>query len=136
MKPTRREFLKSAGTITAAATAAAWFPGILSAAEPNERLGVGLIGTGGRQGAHIQVLNYLKQNYPVDIVAVGMANATRVADALKAEEARVGRRVNVTVYGAGEFRNKAATGHQFLYTVMRSEKIFLVGDEQQLKRLL
>ena len=86
MKPTRREFLKSAAASAAAAT---WLPGILSAAEPNERLGVGLIGTGGRQGSHIQVLNYLKQSYPVDIVAVCDAyrpRMKRAAEGMKVKQ--------------------------------------------------
>ena len=35
----------------------------------NERLGYGVIGTGGRGGAHLQVVNSLKEDCKVDIVA-------------------------------------------------------------------
>ena len=65
---TRRDFMKAA----AMAAATAFVGGAPRAARgANERLGVGFIGCGGRAGAHMLMIKYLKeqQNYPVDLVA-------------------------------------------------------------------
>ncbi|HTY08836.1 MAG TPA: ArsR family transcriptional regulator [Candidatus Edwardsbacteria bacterium] len=72
----------------------------------------------------------------IDIMVIGTVNHEQLARTLASLQERLGRTVNPTVYGMAEFRTKAAAGHQFIYTVMRGEKIFLVGDEQQLKGLL
>jgi predicted dehydrogenase len=62
---TRRQFIRRAGT---AAAAIAITGKTLGA---NERLGVGFIGCGGRSGAHLNTVHWLKTqaNEPVDIVA-------------------------------------------------------------------
>jgi uncharacterized protein len=72
----------------------------------------------------------------IEILVVGTVNLERVAQALAPAQAHLGRTLNPTVYGISEFRHKAATGYQFLYTVLRGKKIFLVGDEQQLGQLV
>ncbi|MFK7818403.1 MAG: Gfo/Idh/MocA family oxidoreductase [Planctomycetaceae bacterium] len=54
MSQNRRDFLKSSGTVAAAATTPFWFPlptAIASGKSPNERLTLGCIGTGSRWGA-------------------------------------------------------------------------------------
>jgi len=35
----------------------------------------------------------------------------------------------------GEFRNKLAAGRQFLRTALEGNKLFLIGDEQDLAKL-
>jgi len=68
----RRDFLKGAGAM--AAGAAALGPAASIAGEntagANERLGVGFIGTGGRAGAHIDIVNQLKAEGRAEPVAV------------------------------------------------------------------
>jgi predicted nucleotidyltransferase len=72
----------------------------------------------------------------IEILIVGTVNLEQVTKALAPAQARLGRALNPTVYGMSEFKHKAATGYQFLYTVLRGKKIFLVGDEQQLGQLI
>ncbi|HUW61687.1 MAG TPA: Gfo/Idh/MocA family oxidoreductase, partial [Candidatus Bathyarchaeia archaeon] len=65
----RRQFMGTAAA--AAALAASTAPRAFGqAASPNERLGAGVIGCGGRAGSHMQALNWLKDHGGnVDIVA-------------------------------------------------------------------
>jgi hypothetical protein len=43
--------------------------------------------------------------------------------------------VNPTVYAADEFRSKLASGHHFLTSVLKTEIVFLVGNQRELERL-
>ncbi len=72
----------------------------------------------------------------IEILIIGTVNLEQVAKALAPAQARLGRTLAPTIYGMSEFRHKAATGYQFLYTVLRGKKIFLVGDEQQLGQMV
>jgi uncharacterized protein len=47
-------------------------------------------------------------------------------------EPSLGRAVNPTVYTAAEFKTKLAGGNHFLNSVLRGEKVFLIGDEDEL----
>lgn len=85
-KVARRDFLKGAGAVAAGATA--WTPALAVAAEgakeANQRPGVGFIGTGGRCGAHIGIVNRLKQQGRCRPVAVCDVYGPRVEAAAKA----------------------------------------------------
>ncbi|MCU0607760.1 MAG: winged helix-turn-helix domain-containing protein [Candidatus Edwardsbacteria bacterium] len=71
----------------------------------------------------------------VDLFAVGMAGVEQLASRLRPVELRLGRRVNVSVFGQSEFRTKAARADQFIYSVLKGRKIFLLGDEAALEQL-
>lgn len=69
---TRRQFIHQAGAATAVTLATTSTRRILGKTPgANERIGVGFIGCGGRSGAHLQTVHWLKTqaNEPVDIVA-------------------------------------------------------------------
>ena len=70
-KTTRRDFLK-AGTLAAAAayTASQWTILPAKAQGANDRIGVGFIGTGGRCGGHMGIINQFKQQGIAEPVAV------------------------------------------------------------------
>lgn len=81
----RRRFLKHTGAMAAAAAA---LNPVLAIAEQgakgaNDRLGVGFIGTGGRAGAHINIVNTLKKQGRVEPVAVCDVYGPRVEAAAK-----------------------------------------------------
>ena len=84
-KLARRDFLKGAGAL--AAGAAVVRPAFTIAAEKskgaNGRLGVGFIGTGGRCGAHIGIVNELAKEGLVEPVAVCDVYGPRVEAAAK-----------------------------------------------------
>ena len=71
----------------------------------------------------------------VDVVVAGKVTFSEVVAALGGVQARIGREINPTVYSEREFREKLRAGHHFLRTVITSPKLFLIGDERELKRL-
>ena len=71
----------------------------------------------------------------VDVLVVGGVSFGEVASALHAAQERIGREVNPIVYTEQECRDKLRARHHFLTTVMAAQKLFLIGDERELKRL-
>jgi len=71
----------------------------------------------------------------VDLLVVGDASFGEVTRALAPAQRRLGREVNPTVYAPGEFAEKLAAGHHFLRSVTERGKLFLFGDEHDLRRL-
>jgi predicted dehydrogenase len=82
----RRNFMRNAASMVAAAGALSGSPCVAFAATPgaNERLGVGVIGVGGRGNAHLGALNWIKDNDKnIDIVAVSDVYRPRLEAAAK-----------------------------------------------------
>ena len=71
----------------------------------------------------------------VDLMVVGDVSFADVASAMRDGEAKLGREVNPTVYGASEFRKKLAAKNHFLSTVAKDKKLFVIGDEREFRRL-
>ena len=71
----------------------------------------------------------------VDLMIVGEARLEDVVPLLGAAQDRLGREVNPSVYGAEEFRPKAAKGAHFLRRVLAGPRIMLVGSPHELERL-
>jgi len=71
----------------------------------------------------------------VDLLVVGDASFAAVTQALAPAQRRLDREVNPTVYEPGEFRQKLTAGHHFLSSVTKREKLFLFGNEHDLRRL-
>src|SRR5712691_3312456 len=76
----------------------------------------------------------LRLDSDVDVLVVGDASFTAVADALATAQTRLGRDVNPTVYPPGEFQKKIRAGHHFLTTVLREPGLFVVGGPDELAR--
>jgi predicted nucleotidyltransferase len=71
----------------------------------------------------------------VDVMVIGEANFAEVSDALGRAQEAIGREVNPSVYAPADLRAKIAAKQHFLRTVMKGEKIFLIGDDHELRRL-
>ena len=71
----------------------------------------------------------------VDVMVIGDVSFAEVTGALGRTQEAIGREVNPSVYPATEFRAKLAARHHFLKTVLKDEKLFLIGDERELARL-
>jgi len=71
----------------------------------------------------------------VDLLVVGEVAFGEVVAALADAQERLRREVNPTVYPPQEFSRKLSTGHHFLRSVLKQEKIFLIGDQRELARL-
>jgi len=59
----------------------------------------------------------------------------KTAEALGRTQDGIGREVNPSVYPPAEFRARLAARNHFLGSVLKSQKIFLIGDERELGRL-
>jgi predicted nucleotidyltransferase len=71
----------------------------------------------------------------IDLMVIGTATLEDVLGAVSGVEPAIGRPVNPNVYPVVEFRNKLAHGNHFLTSVLSGEKIFLVGDEDELRKV-
>jgi predicted nucleotidyltransferase len=71
----------------------------------------------------------------VDLMVVGKATLDQVLSRLSTAEKSIGRSINPTVYSAAEFKSKLADGNHFLTSVLKGQKVFLLGDEDELRKV-
>jgi predicted nucleotidyltransferase len=69
----------------------------------------------------------------VDLMVVGDTSFGDVITVIQGAEKRLGRDLNPTVYSVDEFRAKAEAKHHFLTTVLAEPKMFVLGDEGELR---
>jgi predicted nucleotidyltransferase len=74
-------------------------------------------------------------NSDVDVMVIGDVSFGEVVSALQLAQKTIGREVNPSIYPEREFRAKLQARHHFLTAVMTAPKVFLVGGENELKRL-
>lgn len=72
----------------------------------------------------------------VDVMIVGDISFGDIVSLLSGAEEQLGREINSVVYAAAEFRRKAKDDHYFVKSVLEGEKIFLIGDESDITRLV
>jgi len=72
----------------------------------------------------------------IDLMVVGRITFGDVVSLLKPAEEKLGREVNPVVYPVAEFKKKVKEDRHFLRTVLEEEKIFVIGDEDELKKLV
>ncbi|HEY4761555.1 MAG TPA: hypothetical protein VIH42_13315 [Thermoguttaceae bacterium] len=77
-----------------------------------------------------------KHGSDVDLIIIGHISFTEVVKTLAGAQDILDREVNPTVYSVEEFRSKISSRQHFLNSVMKKEKIFLIGDENELARLV
>jgi predicted nucleotidyltransferase len=71
----------------------------------------------------------------VDLLVVGKATLDEVLSRLASVEKNIGRPINPTVYSVAEFKSKLAGRNHFLNAVLNGQKVFLVGDENELRKV-
>jgi predicted nucleotidyltransferase len=72
----------------------------------------------------------------IDIFIVGEVNFEEVVSTLYPLQEELSREINSVVYPVAEFRMKLQEGQHFITCVVKEEKIFLMGDENELGRLV
>lgn len=72
----------------------------------------------------------------IDVMVVGDISFGDVVSLLSEAEEQLSREVNSVVYHHSEFKRKVKEDHHFVKTVLEGEKIFLIGDESELRRLV
>jgi len=71
----------------------------------------------------------------VDLLVVGKATLDEVLSRLSNVEKSIGRPINPTVYSVAEFKSRLASGNHFLAAVLKGQKVFLLGDEDELRKV-
>jgi len=71
----------------------------------------------------------------IDLMIIGDVRLRDVATALRKPEQTLGRTVNPILYSAEKFREQYREGNPFLLDVVRKEKIFLKGNQDELAGL-
>jgi predicted nucleotidyltransferase len=72
----------------------------------------------------------------MDVLLVGNLSLREVSAILGPVGRELGREFNPTVYTPGEFRAKAREGHHFVAELLKSEKIYLIGDGHEIERIV
>jgi predicted nucleotidyltransferase len=80
--------------------------------------------------------NEERPNSDVDLMVLGDASFADVVEALSAAQKTLGREVNPTVFSVGEFRSKAAAGNHFVKRVLGEKKLFVIGAQDELAKLV
>jgi predicted nucleotidyltransferase len=76
-----------------------------------------------------------KNNSDIDLCVIGDASFSDVVEVLRGAQEAIGREINPTVYSAAEFRSKVRAKHHFVTSLLRGERIFLIGDSDELEGL-
>jgi len=71
----------------------------------------------------------------IDVMIIGEVSFAGVSSAISQAEKLIRREINPVVYPPAEFKKKVNEDHHFVKTVLEDEKIFLIGDEDELRRL-
>jgi uncharacterized protein len=72
----------------------------------------------------------------VDVLVVGSVTLAELANALNPTQDMLQREVNPSVYPPEELKRKVRDGNHFLTSIMNEPKLFLIGGEDDLKRLV
>jgi predicted nucleotidyltransferase len=70
----------------------------------------------------------------IDLFVLGKPDQTRLAAALREAEGRLGREINLVIMDPDEWQRRRDARESFTDELLHSRKIFLVGDEQSLRR--
>lgn len=76
-----------------------------------------------------------KSGSDVDLMVIGDVSFGDVVAALGAAQELLHREINPTVYSPAEFKRKLKARHHFLSSVLKTEKVFVMGDQHELARL-
>jgi len=71
----------------------------------------------------------------IDVMIIGDISFGAAVDLFSPAEKALGREINPVVYPVEELQKKVKNDHHFVKTVLEGEKIFLIGDENELNRL-
>ena len=72
----------------------------------------------------------------VDLLIAGDVSFREVVSALASAQETLGREVNPSVYAVDDLQRRGAEGNHFLLSVLREPKIFVLGGEDDLARLV
>jgi uncharacterized protein len=71
----------------------------------------------------------------IDVMIIGDISFGDVVDLFSSAQKTLHREINPVVYPVEELQQKVKSDHHFVKSVLEGEKIFLIGDENELNRL-
>lgn len=72
----------------------------------------------------------------IDVMVVGSASFEEVVGALHSSQEELRREINPSVYGPVEFKKKTKEKGSFLSRVLKGPKLFILGKEHDLRKLV
>lgn len=96
-----------------------------------------MAGVGGVEAAFIYgsvVKGGERPTSDIDLFVLGKPDQARLAVALREAEGNLGREINLMIMGLDEWRRRREAREGIIEELLRTDKIFLVGDEQYLHR--
>ena len=72
----------------------------------------------------------------VDLLIVGRTTLSAITPLLSGLEQSLGREINASVYSVGEIVRRAKEQDPFIAAVLAESRIFLIGTEEELRRML
>ena len=72
----------------------------------------------------------------IDLLVVGDITFGEVVDLISAAEGALNRELNPVVYTLAEFNKRLSENHYFISDILSGNKIFVVGDENELQSLV
>jgi predicted nucleotidyltransferase len=72
----------------------------------------------------------------IDLMVIGDISSKELSSFLAKPKQELKREINYVVFSVEEFKEKVKDKNHFLNTVLRDEKIFLLGDEDELKAIV
>lgn len=72
----------------------------------------------------------------LDVLVVGDLTFAEVVSAISPLQETLSREINPSVYPLKEFKSKVSEGQHFISTVLEAPKIFVIGDNNELEKLV
>ena len=69
-------------------------------------------------------------------MVIGNISSRKLSKILSAPKAELSREINYAVFKPAEFKDKIKKKDHFLNTVLEKKKIFIMGSENELKRII
>ena len=77
----------------------------------------------------------MKAHSDIDLMVIGTIGQRQLSKHLSGLEAKLGREMNPHVLTSEEFARRANEGDHFITTMLRGPRLFVVGGEDELRRL-
>lgn len=71
----------------------------------------------------------------IDLMIIGDTTFDEVLRAISSTQTTLAREINPSVYSPAEFKAKLKKGNHFLTSIMKSEKMFVIGTEDEFRKL-
>lgn len=72
----------------------------------------------------------------IDLMVIGQISSRRLSSILAEAKTELGREINYVVFTEDEFRQKAKKKDHFVSSVLKDKKVFIVGDEDELRKVI